>query len=196
MVLFVIQNYSKLNDKGRDRLEMAGETEFEDILIKHGIIQDPEANKPKEEQHVYSTKDTVSHSEEDEDFSNDEDFFEQFKQKRMAELSAANEVMEISRPDFVKEVSEASKTKPVIVHLYNDTVEASAILKRDIRMNAKNYPQIKFVEIVASRCIPDYPDALVPTILYYYQGILQQKVTNAKPDGLCKFLNTIVETIQ
>lgn len=175
---------------------MAGETEFEDILIKHGIIQDPEANKPKEEQHVYATKDEKSSQDEEDDELVDDDFFEAYKQKRIAELSTANEVIEISRPDFVTEVTEASKSRPVIVHLFNDSVEASAILKRDIRQLARKYQQIKFVDIVASRCIPDYPDALVPTILYYHQGSMVQKVTNAKPEGLTNFLNTILESIQ
>lgn len=179
---------------------MAGETEFEDILIKHGIIEDPEEKLPKEEQHVYSTKDDRSDrdidSNEDDDLG-DDDYFEEYKQKRMAELSSPNnEVVEISRPDFIKEVTEASNQRPVIVHLYNDSVDASALLKKHIRDNSKKYHQIKFVEIVASRCIPDYPDTLVPTIVYYHKGSMVQKVTNAKPEGLVKFLNTILESIQ
>jgi hypothetical protein len=180
---------------------MAGETEFEDLLIQHGIIADPQKPEAKEEQHVYSITDnstsTIESGTENEE-EDEDDYFESYRQRRLAELkeSSSNQVHEISRPDFVKEVTEASHHRPVVVHLYQDSVEESAVLKRDMRQLSGQFGQIKFVEIVASRCIPDYPDALVPTILYYYKGSMVQKITKAKPDGLIAFLNTIMESIQ
>ena len=175
-----------------------GKTEFEDILIDHGILKAPEQPAP-EEQVVYDTSNKYERDpadiDDDEDIDDDA-FFEEYRRKRMAEMRQNCQVTEISRPDFCKEVTEASARCPVIVHLYNDSVEESVLLKQRIRTAASQYPRIKFVEIVASRCIPDYPDGLVPTILYYRDGNVVQQVTKAKPDGLTAFLDVIMESLE
>lgn len=172
---------------------MAGETEFEDILIKHGILKDPKELAERKDQHVFDMNEKSCDEEDAKDTEGDDDYFEQYRVKRMAELCAAtNKVAEISRPEFVEKVTEASKTKPVLVHLYNDSVESSLVLKQNIQTLATQYPMVGFVEILASRCIPDYPDDLVPTILYYRNGNMLQKVTRFDPNNLATFLNAMV----
>ena len=44
---------------------------------------------------------------------------------------------------------------------------------------APSNPSIKFVQMVSTRCIPNYPDANLPTILLYRLGAVQKQVLQA-----------------
>ena len=115
-----------------------GKTEWEDILIEKGIINaPPEAVQNHHPDIVYD----ISNKEKDEVdllFEEDDLFVNEYRcdsngkctfshnflrTKRLEEMKRFKEgcfgtVEEISRVDFVREVTEASKTHPVLVHLY------------------------------------------------------------------------------
>ena len=115
-----------------------GKTEWEDILIEKGIINPPpEAVENHHPDIVYDIsnmeKDEVDLLfEEDDMFVNEYRYKENqnmymaqfcFRHKRLQEMKRIQEgcfgsVEEISRVDFVREVTEASKTHPVLVNLY------------------------------------------------------------------------------
>lgn len=40
-------------------------------------------------------------------------------------------------------------------------------------------PTIKFIQMVSTRCIPNYPDANLPTILLYRLGAVQKQILQA-----------------
>lgn len=115
----------------------------------------------------------------------DDAFLEQYRQKRMAELSNLQKksihgsVYPISKPDYQREVTEASNNGPVFVNLTSaaGNVE-SRILSELWRQAAKEYGDIKFCEIRANQAIENYPDRNCPTILVYNKGdIVKQIVT-------------------
>ncbi|UNI13660.1 Proteolipid protein 2, variant 2 [Purpureocillium takamizusanense] len=116
----------------------------------------------------------------------DEDFLNQYKQKRMAELNSLQKkaihgsVYPISKPDYQREVTEASKKGPVFVNLtasMGTNVESRA-LSELWRQAAREYGDIKFCEIRANQAIENYPDRNCPTILVYKNGdIVKQVVT-------------------
>jgi hypothetical protein len=111
----------------------------------------------------------------------------------MADLQAITQkslhgvVYPISKPDFTREVTEASKKGPVLVNLTSSlgTNVGSRILTELWRQAAKEYGEIKFCEIKGDQAIEGYPDRNCPTILIYNKGeIVKQVVTLAMVGGV------------
>ncbi|CAG8524553.1 1279_t:CDS:2 [Diversispora eburnea] len=112
------------------------DTEWNDILRAKGIL--PPKPGPteeeifeeldreiKEKQDKHLEDKTLDELDELED-EEDERILLEYRQKRIAEMKAEvsrerfGHVMQISKPDFVREVSEASKDVWVVVHLFKD----------------------------------------------------------------------------
>ncbi|KAI1181222.1 thioredoxin-like protein [Nemania sp. FL0916] len=172
------------------------DTEWNDILRKHGIISEkPPSPTPMIEEAILEGR-RIAHENrlegkeldeldalEDEE---DEDFLEQYRQKRMQELNSLTKksvhgsVYPISKPDYAREVTEASSKGPVFVNLTSSlgTNIESRVLSELWRQAAKEYGDIKFCEIRADKAIENYPDRNCPTILVYKNGdIVKQIVT-------------------
>ena len=123
----------------------------------------------------------------------DEAFLEEYRQKRMAELSNLQKksihgsVYPISKPEYQREVTDASKNGPVFVNMTASmgTNVESRILSELWRQAAREYGDIKFCEIRANQAIENYPDRNCPTILVYKNGdIAKQVVTLATIGGV------------
>lgn len=151
-----------------------GATEWEDILIQHGIVKPPPEQKTEYDDIVYSVTEKVNTPvDEDEIELEDDDFMIEYRLKRLAELQQKyGRVYEIGRADFVSEVTEASKSDSVFVLLYQEYVDACVLLKREMEELAKQNGNVKFVVIQATRCIENYPDINLPTVLVYHKGEL------------------------
>ncbi|KAI1130022.1 thioredoxin-like protein [Nemania abortiva] len=172
------------------------DTEWNDILRKHGIIPEkPPSPTPMIEEAILEGRriahenrlegkelDELDALEDDED----EAFLEQYRQKRMQELnnltkkSIHGSVYPISKPDYAREVTEASNNGTVFVNLTSalGTNVESRVLSELWRQAAKEYGDIKFCEIRADKAIENYPDRNCPTILVYKSGdIVKQIVT-------------------
>lgn len=123
----------------------------------------------------------------------DEAFLEEYRKKRMAELSSLQKkavhgsVYPISKPDYQREVTDASKNGPVLVNLTSamgGNVE-SRVLSELWKQAAQEYGDIKFCEIRANQAIENYPERNCPTILVYKNGdIVKQHVTLALMGGV------------
>lgn len=116
----------------------------------------------------------------------DEAFLEQYRQKRMAELSNIQQkaihgsVYPLSKPEYQREVTDSSQNGAVFVNLTASmgTNVESRVLTELWRQAAQEYGDIKFCEIRASQAIENYPDRNCPTILVYKNGdIVKQVVT-------------------
>lgn len=122
----------------------------------------------------------------------DDEFIEIYRQKRMQELSSLKQksahgsVYPISKPEYSKEVTEASEKGPVYVNLTSSTganVE-SRVLSELWRQAAAEFADVKFCEMQASKAIENYPEVNCPTILVYKNGdIIKQVVTLATVGG-------------
>ncbi|CAH9099400.1 unnamed protein product [Cuscuta europaea] len=104
----------------------------------------------------------------------DEDrFLEEYRKKRLTEIREAakvakfGSVIPISGSDFVREVSQAPQDIWVVVMLYKDGYPECRMLLQCLEDLAKRYPATKFVKIISTECIPNYPDRNLPTILVY-----------------------------
>jgi hypothetical protein len=116
----------------------------------------------------------------------DEAFLEQYRQQRTQELAALTKkaihgsVYPISKPDYSREVTEASNDGPVLVNLTSGlgTNVESRVLIELWRKAAVEFGEVKFCEIRGDMAIEGYPDRNCPTILVYHKGdIVKQVVT-------------------
>ncbi|KAK4239165.1 Phosducin-like protein 2 [Achaetomium macrosporum] len=179
------------------------DTEWNDILRKHGIIPEkPPSPTPLIEEAILEAR-RLAHENrlEGKDLSDlsdledeeDEAFLEQYRQKRLQELSALQKksvhgaVYPISKPEYQREVTEASQNGPVFVNLTSSqgsNVE-SRVLSQLWRQAAQEYGDIKFCEMRADKAIEGYPERNCPTILVYDKGdIVKQVVTLATVGGV------------
>lgn len=172
------------------------DTEWNDILRKHGVIPEkPPSPTPMIQEALLEGR-RLAHENrlEGKDFDEldeledeeDEAFLEQYRRKRMAELgniqkkAVHGSVYPLSKPEYQREVTDASAKGPVLVNLTSGmgTNVESRLLTELWRQAAKEYGDIKFCEIRASQAIENYPDRNCPTILVYNNGdIVKQIVT-------------------
>jgi hypothetical protein len=96
----------------------------------------------------------------------------------LASKARHGNVYPIAKPDYSREVTEASKEFPVLLHLSSKShgnVE-SRLLSELFRQAAQKFPEVKFCEIVANMCIENYPERNCPTILVYKEGDLSKNL--------------------
>ena len=167
-----------------------------DILRKHGVIPEkPPSPTPMIEEAIVEGRriahenrlegkdlDELAELEDDEE----EAFLEQYKQQRMREIASLQKksvhgsVYPLTKPEYSREVTEASNSGAVFVNLTSTTntnVE-SRVLSELWRQAAQEYGDIKFCEMRADHAIEGYPEKNCPTILVYRNGdIVKQIVT-------------------
>lgn len=176
-------------------------TEWEDILVKKGIVQPDAAIERRkaaveeskrrgvaEEQSALekvarrfgeSDKEELDKLEDEmRNDSDDEAMFERFRSARLEELkreavrSRFGEVIYLARNEFNEQVKEASKTSYVVIELYQKHIEDSIQTSKNVSDIARAHPDVKFVRMVANDCIENWPDTRVPTLFVYSGGEL------------------------
>ena len=58
---------------------------------------------------------------------------------------------------------------------------------------APSNPSIKFVQILSTRCIQNYPDANLPTLLLYRLGGIQKQVLQADVSRAQEIIEQVIE---
>lgn len=121
----------------------------------------------------------------------DEDFLESYRQKRMAELatttaaSVYNQVYHLQKPDYSRDVTDASKLAFVFVLLTSSqgTNTESRVLIEIWRELAKRFGDVKFCQMRADLCIEGYPDKNTPTVLVYKDGDIKRQIVTLRELG-------------
>ena len=169
-----------------------------DILRKHGVIPEKPPSPTPMIQEALEQARTLAHENrlegkdldelaelEDEE---DEDFLETYRKKRMAELATTtaasiyNQVYHLQKPDYSKDVTEASKTAHVLVLLTSSqgTNTESRVLIEIWRELAKRFGDVKFCQMRADLCIEGYPDKNTPTVLVYRDGDIRRQIVTLR----------------
>lgn len=166
-------------------------TQWDDIQRKLGNLPEkPPAFKPpsftpaSDEDSIPKDKSWIDEKNEEElenleDDLDDDRFLEEYRKKRLAEIREAakiarfGSVIPISGSDFVREVSQAPPDVWVVVILYKDGYQECGVLMRCLDELATRYPATKFVKIISTDCIPNYPDCNLPTLLVYNNGAVK-----------------------
>lgn len=94
------------------------------------------------------------------------------------------QLFEISRDQYVSEVNEAPKGTNqhlgayVVLHLYQSYLEKCNLVNMHLQSLSKGYPNVKFIKILSTRCIENFPDSNLPCIIIYKDGQLQNNIPN------------------
>lgn len=100
----------------------------------------------------------------------------------IARTSVFNQVYPLQKPDYSRDVTEASKRAFVLVHLTSSlgTNVESRLLTELWRELARRFGNIKFCEMRGDMCIEGYPDRNTPTILVYRGGDIRRQIITLK----------------
>ncbi|KAJ2356043.1 phosducin, partial [Coemansia sp. RSA 2618] len=165
------------------------ETEWNDILRKHGILEkqvkvtqndiyDSAVARAQEEESTRLERLDLDELAELEDEEDDRVLLE-YRQQRLAEMQAQvakerfGELVQISEPDYKAAVTDASSDTWVVVHLFRESIPECKLMNRFLAELAQQYRATKFVKIISVECIHNYPDANLPTLLVYGKGDMQ-----------------------
>jgi len=189
---------------------MAGKTEWEDALIKHGIMQAPPVVRDPDEVHEEElerkrqadgdpmAKKSLEELDELEDEVDDR-VLDSYRQRRIAELKevAAKKrfgaYKQISQTEFVAEVSKAPADVHVVCHLFEYSKPECQLLNDILGRLASKFADLKFVRIIGSECIPNYPSGNCPTIIVYKGGDIVLNVVGLQLFGGLKATDKTVE---
>lgn len=179
------------------------DTEWNDILREKGIIPErppsPTAQleealeeavrKQHENRLALKDLDELAELEDDED----EDFLNSYKAQRMAEIKRLTErkrfglVVSVAKPEYEKEVTLASEQDNgtyVVLHMSLQLSLQSRLLGLIFSHIAGVFPEIKFADIPANRCVENYPESNCPTILIYHnKNVVKQYITLTQLGG-------------
>ncbi|SJX60658.1 related to phosducin homolog, likely to be involved in regulation of pheromone response [Sporisorium reilianum f. sp. reilianum] len=217
------------------------DTEFHDALRAHGIIPPkppsrspspelPSAGEVRTRALKQATVDDLDLELENGLDDEEEKLLEKIRRQRMSQLRAETKkarfgrVYPISRPDYTREVTEASKHDPdahpdaqrlddeeqsgtnadkqrqggtgVVCFLYKDGIDTCRLLAGYLDTLAAKYPATKFVSIVGDQCIPNYPDRNLPTLLIYRNGELHRQIVGLRPEIGLDGMKTKCEDIE
>lgn len=110
------------------------------------------------------------------------------RNQRLAELntisttSIYNQVYPLQKPDYSRDVTEASHKSFIFVLLISSlgTNVESALLTNIWRELAARFGDVKFCQIRADLCIEGYPEKNTPTVLIYKDGDIKKQLVTLK----------------
>lgn len=187
-------------------------TQWHDIHVKLGNFEAQEKEKTQDEfQKEYKEKleqadplekktiEELKEMQEDALDEEDEKMFRDYLDKRKTEISSYKakpkfgDIVEISRDEYVREVTNAPKGVYVVLHLYQDFIDSCQLINRFFGEISKEHPNVKFLKILSTKAIENYPDRNVPTVLIYKDG---QLLTNlAMLDKKIKIMKKSLENL-
>eukprot|EP00051_Salpingoeca_urceolata_P027284 m.480814 g.480814 ORF g.480814 m.480814 type:complete len:239 (+) comp21959_c0_seq1:132-848(+) len=193
------------------------DTEWNDILRKQGILPPREEVVGEDDinylvhQAAKEKEGLLEHGKAFEDMSlddldeieddEDERVLLEYRRKRMAEMQAMagkrqfGEVMNITAQEYQAEINQAGKGVWVVLLLYQTSIMSARKLQQIFSRLAPKFPTTKFVQSVATNCIPNYPDKNVPTVFVYYEDEMKQQWIGAHHFGGLKMTEKSVEYV-
>lgn len=105
--------------------------------------------------------------------------------QELSTISAAsiyNEVYHLQKPDYSRDVTEASQKSFVFVLLTSSqgTNAESRVLIEIWRDLARRFGDVKFCQMRAELCIEGYPDRNTPTVLVYKDGDIKRQIVTLR----------------
>eukprot|EP00904_Undaria_pinnatifida_P009152 jgi/Undpi1/5367/HiC_scaffold_2.g00648.m1 len=96
--------------------------------------------------------------------------------KAKAAAARFGELYEISKADWVREVTDASKSVTVVAHLYEDGIVECRVMEAALRSIADKFREVKFVKIRSQQAVEKWPEANLPTLFIYRDGALAKQL--------------------
>ncbi|CAK9313979.1 unnamed protein product [Citrullus colocynthis] len=148
-----------------------------------------EASVPKDKSWIDQKNEEELEDLEDDLDLDDDNFLQEYRKKRLVEIREAAKISKfgsvnpISGSDFVREVSKAPSDVWVVVILYKEGIQECDVLMNCLQELAARYPATKFVKIISTDCIPNYPDCNLPTLLVYNNGAVKANYVGLRSFG-------------
>ena len=137
---------------------------------------------------VLETHDPLEHKDLDQLDELEDDIEDEILRKyRAARIAEMNEIankprfgniLEISKTNYVDEVNNAPADAWVIVYLYQDYITECQILTPILEHLANKFQNVKFVRIVATKCVENFRDADTPCMFIYKAGECKYNLLN------------------
>jgi hypothetical protein len=114
---------------------------------------------------------------------------EQYRNQRLIEMKQAavknrfGDVVDISKDDWVREVTDGSKSCQVIVHLYESSKVECQLMDEALQVLALKFKYVKFLRIKYSQAIENWPERNLPTLFIYEGGSLKTQLLTLKQVG-------------
>ena len=159
-------------------------TEWDEVQKKFNgnfVVKEEEVKEDEQRKGTRRIKNDEDAGEEDEE---DEEFMKSYREKRISEMLMQkeeekdekeeknnnfqrNEYMHVSHEQWTKEVTEVSRSHPVLVLLTKENSKACYPLERVMEDVARKYrtSRTKFRRAEARDIIPNYPERNVPTLI-------------------------------
>lgn len=171
-------------------------TEWEDVLVKKGIVSEREEVRVRRELRAEAQsrteevvdvaadleRKTLAQLDTAEDDFDDADAIDKLRRLRLAELKEEaarerfGEVYPLAKADFVRDVSEASKELWVVVEMFKDGIRESTKCSELLREVAAQQKACKFMRIRSTDCVEGWPDSSVPCLFLYHEGVMQEQI--------------------
>uniref|UniRef100_A0A5K3FPZ9 Phosducin domain-containing protein n=1 Tax=Mesocestoides corti TaxID=53468 RepID=A0A5K3FPZ9_MESCO len=181
------------------------DTEFNAILREKGILpplpkQEEESPEQSPETQRRNAVEKMSYDKLTEEIENLEDqgrsdededskFLEMYRQKRLNEMREAalkarfGTYGEVTKADWTSCINKAGDGIFVVVHIAQKGNEKCAVVDQHMQVLAARYPAVKFLRGEASLCVPDLPEANLPTVVIYYDGNVKMQYVGSKALG-------------
>ena len=168
----------------------------EEQPAKQFVNSDDVERAQKEKRLQNASLDELEELEDDED----EAVLAKYRELRLQELKAqaararqGSALREIGKAQWKDEVSEAAFAQTVVVLLFKPGDEWCALLERQLAAVAARFPRTKFVKIVSTAAVPDFPDASLPCLLVYNKAEPIQQIVGLPYGGGAKMTADDVE---
>lgn len=86
------------------------------------------------------------------------------------------ELVDIVKNDWIREVTEASRSCTVIVHLYEDSLVECQLVDEAMRALAPRFKYLKFLRIKSTHAIENWPEKNLPAIFIYADGVMKMQI--------------------
>ncbi len=132
--------------------------------------------------------DELDELEEDDEFA-DSRMLDVYRQRRIEEMRKSavknrfGEVQEIIKDEWIREVTEGSKSSPVVVHLYQDSSVDCQLMDEALRNLAPRFRYLKFLRIKYDQAIENWPERNLPAVFVYSEGNMKTQIITLKSLG-------------
>ena len=113
----------------------------------------------------------------------------EYRDRRLKELKEQafknkfGDIHEINKDQWVAEVTEASRSVWVLVHLYNDSVLECRLMDETLLKLAPKFKHVKILKIRSTQAVENWPDRNLPTVFAYNEGVLKHQIMTLKQLG-------------
>lgn len=111
---------------------------------------------------------------------------DKYRQQRIDQLKQAafrnrfGEVRDIVKDEWIREVTEASNSCVVLVHLYENSIVECEVLDEAMRQLAPRFRYLKFLRIKSTHAVENWPEKNLPALFIYLNGTMKTQIVTLK----------------